>query len=72
VRTEQETAEDFRFDHILDPEDIAALSDGESDQNIWTVREITERLAQLQVEAILAPDGIWHETQAGQLWADES
>src|SRR5919112_1468207 len=72
MRTEQETAKDFKFDYMLDPEDIAALSDDESTQNIWPVREIIDRLAQLEVEAILTPDGTWHETQAGQLWDDES
>lgn len=66
-----EPTEDFKFDYMYGPEDIADLTDDDVTQNMWRVGEILERLADLEVEAILTPDGIWHETEPGQLWDDE-
>ena len=34
--------------------------------------DIIGRLGKLQVEAIVTPDGRWHETEAGQLWDDDA
>jgi len=63
-------SEESRFDYLLDPEDIAALSEGESPRNVWRAGDIIDRLGELQVEAIVTLDGQWHETEAGQLWDD--
>jgi hypothetical protein len=63
---------EFKFDYALDPEEIAALSDDADRRDIWRVREITGRLAELQIEAILTLDGQWHESEAGELWDDEA
>ncbi len=64
--------EDFKFDYVLGPEEIAALSEDDSVRHTWTVREIVDTLADLQVEAIVAPDGSWHETESGEMWDDEA
>ncbi|MEJ7631615.1 MAG: hypothetical protein WKF28_03860 [Rubrobacteraceae bacterium] len=34
--------------------------------------DIIDWLGELQVEAIVTPDGRWHETEAGQLWDDDA
>lgn len=65
-----QTAPTGKFDYVLSPEDIADLSDGEISRNVWRAGEISEKLAELEVEALVTPDGRWHETGAGQLWDD--
>lgn len=67
-----EPTENFKFDYMFGPEDIAALTDDDITQHTWRAGEILDTLAELQVEAILTPDGTWHETEPGQLWDDES
>ncbi len=66
--------EDARFDYLLDPEDIAALSEGEAPRNVWPAGDIVDQFGELQVEAIISPDGRWHELdyESGQLWDDDA
>ncbi len=62
--------EEFKFDYMLGPEEIAALSKDDGVQNVSPVSEIVDTLADLQVEAIVAPDGTWHEAEPGEMWDD--
>ncbi len=75
MRTDRGAAGDFKFDYVLNPEDIADLADGDATDYVWRVSEILglETLAQLELEAILTPDGRWCEPdESGQLWDDEA
>lgn len=65
-----EEPEDFKFDYMLGPEEIAALSEDDGVQNIWPVSEIVDTFADLEVEAIVASDGTWHEVEPGEMWDD--
>jgi hypothetical protein len=56
-----------KFDYALSPEDVADVGDAAA-RNVWRAGEITARLAELEVEAILTPDGSWHEPEVGQVW----
>jgi hypothetical protein len=61
------------FDYMYSPEDIADLTDDGITDHMWPVSEILEpqTFAELQVEAIVTPDGGWHEPDdPGQLWDD--
>jgi hypothetical protein len=51
------------FDYMYSPEDIADLPDEDITDHMWSVSEILEpeTLAELQVEAIVTLDGLWHE-----------
>jgi hypothetical protein len=69
MRSEDDPDGDFKFDWFLQPDDLNELKD--SVQTIWRAGDIVERFAELGVEAILTPDGRWHEAEAGQLWDDE-
>ncbi len=62
------------FDYMYSPDDIAALTDDEVTEHMWPVSEILDQipLAELQLEAVLTPDGIWHEQETGFLWDDET
>ena len=58
---------------MYNPEDIADLTDDDITDHMWPVGEILEpeTFAELQVEAIVAADGAWHEPDdPGQLWDD--
>ena len=63
----------FHFDYMYSPDNIAALTDDEVTQHMWPVSGILDQvpLAELQVEAVLAPDGICHEQEPGLLWDNE-
>ncbi len=63
---------EHKFDYMYGPGDIAELTGGDITQHMWRVGEILETLADLEVEAVLTPDGTWHETEAGQLWDDDA
>lgn len=65
-----EEPEDFKFDYMLGPEEIASLSEDDGVQNIWPVSEIVDTFADLQVGAIVAPDGTWYEVEPGEMWDD--
>ena len=61
------------FDYMYSPEDIADLTDDDITDHMWSVSEILDpqTFAELQVEAIVTPDGAWHEPDdPGQLWDD--
>ena len=59
------------FDYMFSPEDIANLSDDEITDHMWRAGEIRERIPDLQLEAVISPDGTWHATEGGQLWDEE-
>ncbi len=67
---EAEGTEEPKFDYMLGPEEIAALSEDDSVRNIWPVGEIVDTFVDLEVEAIVTPDGTWHELEPGQMWDD--
>jgi hypothetical protein len=63
------------FDYMYSPEDIADLTDDDVTDHMWCVSEILEpeTLAELQVEAIVTLDGLWHEPDdPGQLCDDRA
>ena len=63
------------FDYMYSPEDIADLPDEDITDHMWFVSEILEpeTLAELQVEAIVTLDGLWHEPDdPGQLCDDRA
>ena len=68
--TDSGRPEHARFDYLLDPEDIAVLNGDQS--NVWRAGEIADELGELQVEAIVTPDGRWHEVEPGQMWDDDA
>ena len=69
MRSEDAPTGDHEFDWFLQPDDLAEPGGGV--QLIWLAGGIVERFAELEVEAILTPDGRWHATEAGQSWDDE-
>ena len=69
MRSEDDSDGDFEFDWFLQPDDLNELKDGV--QTIWRTGDIVERFVELEVEAILTPDGRWHMAEAGRLWDDE-
>jgi len=70
--TDSGGTEDAKFDYLLDPEDIGVLGEDEDHRNVWRAGDIADKLGELQVEAIVTPDGGWHEIEPGQLWDDEA
>jgi hypothetical protein len=58
-----EPTQEHNFDYLYSPEDIADLTEDDITDHVWPVSEIAEpqTFAQLQVEAIVTPDGSWHE-----------
>jgi hypothetical protein len=62
--------EDAKFDYLLDPEYIAVLD--EDHGNVWRAGDIADKLGELQVEAIVTPDGRWHEVEPGRMWDDDA
>lgn len=69
MRSDDDPGGDYEFDWFLQPDDLNDPGDGV--RLIWRAGEIVERFAELEVEAILTPDGRWHEAEAGRLWDDE-
>jgi hypothetical protein len=69
MRSEDDPRGDYMFDWFLQPDDISVLED--DDPLIWPAGDIVERFPELEVEAILTPDGRWHHAEGGQLWDDE-
>jgi hypothetical protein len=70
-----EPIKQHNFDYFYGPEDIADLTDDEISDHTWPVSEILDprTLAGLQVEAIVTPDGTWHEPDdPGQVWDVEA
>jgi hypothetical protein len=69
MRSEDDAEADYQFDWFLQPDDLDEPGDGL--QLIWRAGDIVERFAELEVEAILTPEGRWHEAEAGRSWDDE-
>jgi hypothetical protein len=69
MRSEDDPEADYHFDWFLQPDDITEPNDDV--QLIWRAGDIVERFAELQVEAILTPDGRWHGSEA-EVWDDEA
>src|SRR5215210_6273192 len=69
MRSEGDPGGDLEFDWFLQPDDLNDQDYGA--RLIWRAGDIMERFAELKVEAILTPDGRWHEAEAGQVWDDE-
>jgi hypothetical protein len=69
MRSEDDPEADFNFDWFLQPDDISVLED--DDPLIWPAGDIVERFPELQVEAIVTPDGRWHHSEAA-VWTDEA
>ena len=66
MRSEDDPAGDHEFDWFLQPDEL-----GDDTQSIWRAGDIVERFPELQVEAILTPDGRWHGSEA-EVWDDEA
>ena len=66
--SEDDPEASYQFDWFLQPDDLTEPDDEE--RLIWRAGDIVERLPQLEVEAILTPDGRWHGSQA-ELWTEE-
>ncbi len=69
VRSESDPEGDYQFDWFLQPDDLTEPDDGV--QLIWRAGDIVQRFPELQVEAILTPDGRWHGSEA-DVWDDEA
>ena len=69
MRSEDDPEADYNFDWFLQPDDISVLED--DDPLIWPAGDIVERFPELQVEAIVIPNGRWHHSQAA-VWDDEA
>ena len=69
MRSEDDPEADYNFDWFLQPDDISVLED--DDPLIWPAGDIVERFPELQVEAIVTPDGRFHHSQAA-VWDDEA
>lgn len=70
MRSEYDPGSDYKFDWFLQPDDLSA-----PDDDVPLIRragDCLERFADLEVEAILTPEGRWHAAGAGQLWDDEA
>ena len=69
MRSEDDPEADYQFDWFLQPDDLTEPDDEE--RLIWRAGDIVERFAELEVEAIVTPDGRWHGSQA-EMWDDEA
>jgi hypothetical protein len=69
MRSEDDPEADYEFDWFLQPDDIGEPDD--DIQWIWRAGDIVERFPELQVEAIVTPDGRWHGSEA-EVWDDEA
>jgi len=61
------------FDYMYGPKDIADLTDDDISDHVWLVSEMLDpgTFAGLEVEAIVTPEGSWHEPDdPGGLWDD--
>ena len=64
--------QEYKFDWFLQPDDL--LEEGDADnsrgnkQFVWRVSEILGQFASLEVEAIVTPDGHWHDMEPSHMW----
>ena len=68
MRSDDDPEADYNFDWFLQPDDIT--EPGDDERLIWRAGDIVQRFPELQVEAILTPDGRWHGSEA-DVWDDE-
>ena len=68
-RSDDDPEADYQFDWFLQPDDLT--EPGDDVRLIWRAGDIVESFAELQVEAILTPDGRWHGSEA-EVWGDEA
>jgi hypothetical protein len=68
MRSEDDPEADFHFDWFLQPDDLSGPDDV---QLIWRAGAIAERLAELEVEAIVTPDGRRRGSEA-EVWDGEA
>jgi hypothetical protein len=68
MRSDDDPEADYYFDWFLQPDDLSGPADV---QLIWRTGDIVERFAELQVEAIVTPEGRWHGSEAA-VWDDEA
>ena len=69
MRSDDDPEADYHFDWFLQPDDLSAH--GDDGRLIWRAGDIVQRFPELQVEAILTPDGRWHGSEA-DVWDDEA
>ena len=69
MRSDDDPESDYHFDWFLQPDDLS--EPGDEGQLIWRAGDVAEGFAELQVEAILTPDGRWHGSEA-EVWDDEA
>ena len=69
MRSEADPEGNYQFDWFLQPDDLTEPENGVP--LIWRAGDIVERFAELEVEAILTPDGRWHGSKA-EVWDDEA
>ena len=69
MRSDDDPEADYHFDWFLQPDDLSAH--GDDGRLIWRAGDIVQRFPELQVEAILTPDGRWHGSEAN-VWDDEA
>lgn len=56
---------DFKFDYMVELDDY---DEKEIGQYIWSMDELRGSFEKLEIEAIVTPDGEWHDTD--QMWDD--
>ena len=69
MRSDDDPEADYHFDWFLQPDDLSAH--GDDGRLIWRAGDIVQRFPELQVEAILTPDGRWHGSEA-DVWDKEA
>ncbi len=69
MRSDDDPEADHHFDWFLQPDDLT--EPGDEGRLIWRAGDVVERFAELQVEAILTPDGRWHGSET-EVWDDEA
>jgi hypothetical protein len=70
MRAEDDPGSDHEFDWFLQPDDLTEPEGGV--RSNWRAGDIVEQFAELEVEAILTPNGRWQAAEAGQLWDDQA
>lgn len=69
MRSDEEPEREYKFDWFFQPDDIADDEEGLA-QYMWRAADIVEQFPELEVEAIITPDGKWYGSELG-LWDDE-
>ncbi len=64
MRDEDDPEGDYNFDWFLQPDDLTD-DDEELAQYVRRVPDVIERFPELEVEAIITPDGQWYGSESG-------